>query len=134
MKLLKISLLTLIVLALGWYGLIVIASESGEIVSLYTLDESAESKTTRLWVVEYEQELYLRSGSTDSGWFKRIQNSGSAKLERNGILKSYRPELAPELRESINQSMATKYGWADTFIDLFLSRDDAVPVRLIPLS
>lgn len=133
LKIVLITLLSLLILVSVWYGLIIIASESGEVVSLYTLDESAERKTTRLWIVDYEKKLYLRSGSTESGWFKRISSSSLVELERHGVVKPYRPELAPELRDAINQSISKKYGWAETCIDFFLSRDDAVPVRLVAI-
>lgn len=132
MKTIKIAVIVLITLPLGWYALIMMASESGEVVSLYTQDESGETKTTRLWIVDHESVQYLRSGNGESGWFKRIKNADLIELERKTIKKTYKPELAPALRDPVNRLMASKYGWAETCIDFFFSRADAVPVRLVP--
>lgn len=132
MKKTLIVLISIVSLFAGWYGLITIASESGEVVTLYTLDDSGETATTRLWIVDYENQQYLRSGSAESGWLKRVRNSSEIKLERDGVQKNYKPVLTPELGEPINRLMTGKYGWADKLIGFFFGRDDAIPIRLIP--
>lgn len=43
-------------------------SELGsEIVELHTLDDTGQSHTTRLWIVDHEGTPYLRAGMASSG-------------------------------------------------------------------
>lgn len=114
-----------------WFGLIMVASESGEVVSLYTLNTSGEENVTRLWVVDDGSMQYLRSGDIQSGWTQRLLATEAVEMERNGQRLRYQAELKNEKRDKINQLMASKYGWADRLIDFFFSREDAIPVQLI---
>ena len=51
----------------------VIASESGEVVVVTTVDADGNPAETRLWVVDHEGSAYLRAGSPQSGWFQQLQ-------------------------------------------------------------
>lgn len=111
---------------------ILLASESGEVVVLTTYDAAGEARTTRVWAVDYEGQVWLRSGSPQSGWFKDIEHRTDITVVRNGntVRASARPDVGQ--RAAINELMRAKYGAADAFIAVVFGRDDAVPIRVVP--
>lgn len=118
--------------AFAVFGLQMVASETGEVVVLHTTADGAQ-QTTRLWVVELDGDLWLRSGGGDSGWYARLVAEPRVGLEREGRLASYTAEPEPSRRDAINAAMREKYGWRDRVIELLVGgRDAAVPVRLRP--
>jgi hypothetical protein len=131
-KVLGWSIGLLLAVAVGIFGLQVLASETGEVVVLHTTADGAES-TTRLWVVELDGSLWLRSGGGDSGWYARLAAEPRIQLERHGETRSYIAEPESSRRDEINALMAEKYGWRDRVIGVMVGgRDTAVPVRLRP--
>lgn len=118
---------------LGFFLLQLIASETGEVVVLHTSDGSGEA-TTRLWVVEYDGDIWLRSGGGNSGWYGRLVATPAVRLERQGRTMLYIAEPEPAERARINALMAEKYGWRDQVIGLMVGgRDEAIAVRLRPV-
>jgi hypothetical protein len=109
-----------------------IASESGEVVVLTTIDAAGAPEETRLWVVDYQGAAWLRAGSAGAGWYARLRESPSIHVRRDGIDTAYHAAPVPEATAEINRLMASKYGWADRYIGLLFSRDDAVAIRLDP--
>lgn len=117
-------------LALAAFALQLIASESGEVVVLETQDGDGVART-RLWVVEDEGRLWLRSGGDGSRWYQRLVAEPSVILERDGISDSYLTYPEPERVHRINDLMAAKYGWRETVVGWFVGdRSADVPVRL----
>ena len=121
-------------LALAAFALQFIASESGEVVVLETRDGDAIART-RLWVVEDDGRLWLRSGGDGSRWYQRLVAEPSVALEREGVTRKYFAHPEPDRVHRINDLMAAKYGWRDTVIGWFVGdRSADVPVRLEPLA
>lgn len=110
-----------------------VASESGEVVVLSTQGSGDEPEETRLWVVDLDGFQYLRAGQPESAWLKRLQATPRVGVERGDDRMAYDAVPEPERRDEINALMATKYGWADAFIGALFGRDDATPVRLVPV-
>jgi hypothetical protein len=129
MRLLAWLVGAVLMLAVGVGLLQIIASETGEVVVLTTLDgESA--RTTRLWVVDHDGGQWLRGGP-GSGWYQRLLSQPAVELERGGETRSYLAEPVPAMAATINAQMAAKYGWRDRAVSLFSGdRSDAVTVRL----
>lgn len=111
-----------------------IASEQGEVVVLTTFDVAGGAQTTRVWVVDYEGAAWLRSGSPASAWYGRIGNNPQVKVVRGGREFAASVVAVPDQQKQINQLMAEKYGWADQFIGLLFGRDDAIALRLDPVT
>jgi F420H(2)-dependent quinone reductase len=110
------------------------ASESGEIVVLQTRDPATGGvRKTRLWVVDHEGSLWLRAGDPTSSWFRRLQAQPDVTVTRGSEAFAMRAVPTPEARDTINDLMNQKYGWADNLICFFLPRDKKVPVRLLPI-
>ena len=110
-----------------------LASETGEVVTLTSLDEAGEPATTRLWVVDLDGYQYLRSGDPGSGWYQRLVANPNVKVERNGQEASYIAVPDTSKVAQVNDLMAEKYGLSETYIKTVLgSRDGSIPVRLEP--
>ena len=131
MKIIKWLLVLLLAVALLVVAAERYASESGEVVVLETQDTGGKALETRLWVVDYDGNPWLRAGSAASGWAERIVQAETVAVTRDNIRRSYRPEPDPSAREEINRRMAEKYGWRDQLIGLLVGgRDTALPIRL----
>lgn len=119
-------------LAVAAFALQLIASESGEVVVLETQDGDGVAHT-RLWVVEEEGQLWLRSGGEASRWYQRLVAEPQITLERQGLRRGYLAHPEPDRVHRINDLMAAKYGWRDTVVGWFVGdRSADVPVRLEP--
>jgi hypothetical protein len=123
------ALLGVVVVVLVLQG---IASESGEVVVLSTVDAAGAPQETRLWIVDHQGAAWLRAGSSGAGWYARLREQPRIHVERDGVDTPYQATPVPEATIEINRLMAAKYGWADRFVGLLFSRDDAVAVRLDP--
>ena len=111
----------------------VIASESGEVVVVTTVDADGNPAETRLWVVDREGSAYLRSGSPQSGWFQRMQANPAISVVRGEETLQAIVEPDVSLRDTVNGLMREKYGWADAYISMLFGREDATPIRLVPV-
>lgn len=113
---------------------VIIASESGEVVVLRTLDPTGTAYETRLWVIEEENRLWLRAGDPGSRWFQRLKVKPEVELERGGETRSYRavPVDDPDVLAWLNARLAEKYGWADRLVAVLGDHSVSVPTRLDP--
>jgi hypothetical protein len=109
-----------------------IASESGEVVVVQTLDAAGAAHETRLWVVDEGDRAWIRAGNPQSTWLINIQQNPAVTVTRAGSAGNYTavPDVASRAR--INDLMRAKYGWADAYIGALFGRDDATPIRLDP--
>jgi hypothetical protein len=109
-----------------------VASESGEVVTVQSVDASGAPRETRVWVVDHDGAQWLRTGSPQSKWMARLRAHPEIEVTRDGQKRAYLAVPVPEARITVNALMAEKYGWADRFIGLLISRDQAQVVRLDP--
>ena len=124
-------LLALVVLLLGVERL---AAERVEVVELHTVDETGETVTTRLWIVDDEGYQYLRVGANGSGWFSRLEANERIRVTRNGETATYTTALRHEKSDRINELMQAKYTWGDSVIGTLVgSRENSIPIELRPL-
>jgi hypothetical protein len=108
------------------------ASETGEVVNITTRDVDGQHRKTRVWIVDSDGSQWLRAGSDRAGWYKRLVQTPTLDLERNGVVAAYRIEPVPARIDEINRLMHEKYGWADRYVGMLFGRDRAVPIRLDP--
>jgi len=126
---------TLVLLVvLGGVGLVTavfVASElGGEVVTLTTADERGVEYQTSLWVVDHGGHSWLRAGSDESGWYRRLLQDPRVRLERNGEVRKYEAVPVPERTERIGELMAAKYGWADWIVGIVRDEEASVAIRL----
>ena len=109
-----------------------IASESGEVVVLTTVEPAGPSRETRLWIIDEGGVLWLRAGSPTSMWLVNLRVDPEVTLVRDGVSNEYAATAmdGPELRDWLNHRMAEKYGWADWAVGLMADRSESVPIRL----
>lgn len=119
---------------LGLFILQAVASESGEVVVVHTTDTNGEVAQTRLWVVDHEGAMWLRSGTPMAGWYQRMQANPNVLVVRAEQEFALTAVPIVAMRDTINQKLNDKYGWADDVIEVFFGRDDAIAIRLDPRS
>ena len=126
----------LVVLVVGFFGLVLIMSElGGEVVTLHTRTAGGGEKRTHLWVVDDAGAAWLRAGMSSSGWLARIDRNANVLVERAGRLIRFRavPVSEPKTRDRIHVLMRAKYGTADKLVGVLRDPAQSVPVRLEPL-
>jgi hypothetical protein len=128
-----LGLAGLLALGLSIVGTQYIASESGEVVVLQTRDEAGAVHRTRLWVVDHDGSAWLRAGNPSGGWFPRLSTRPDVVVVRGGESLAWRAVPTPEARDTINDLMHEKYGFADGYISFFFPRAKKIPVRLLPV-
>lgn len=134
MKILVRVVAAIIGLVAVWMGVQIAASESGEVVILTTRDESGADATTRVWVVDLDGYQWLRAGAPNASWFARLKSQTAVKMERDGRVETYAPQIDMSRTGAVNALMLEKYGWAERYIGFIISRADSVPIRLVPAS
>lgn len=130
------GVVALVVLVVGFFGAVLIASElGGEVVTLHTQTASGGEKRTHLWVVDDAGAAWLRAGMSGSGWLARIERNPDVLIERGGRLIRFRavPVREPRVRDRIHALMRAKYGTADRLVGVLRDPAQSVPVRLAPL-
>ncbi|MBW2291734.1 MAG: nitroreductase family deazaflavin-dependent oxidoreductase [Deltaproteobacteria bacterium] len=132
MRLVLRGLGILVTTVLVWYAIQSVAAESGEVVILTTTKADAEDERTRLWVVDHEGSQWLRSGSDVQGWYGNILERPEVEVMRGRESHLYTAVPNLESREVVNRLMQQKYGWADTYVGFFFSRENSIPIRLDP--
>lgn len=131
-KLVAIGLAVLMALGVGIFG---VSELGGEIVTLETHTPDGDS-STRIWVVDDAGRAWLRAGTPDNGWLKRIDANPDVSVERNGEPTRYKAVPVrddPALRDRIHQLMRDKYTWADRIVSLMRDGSSSVPIRLDPI-
>lgn len=133
-KLLKWTVIVLIIGLGALVGLERLAAERVEVVELLAMDEQGKTQITRLWVVDNEGSAYLRVGADGSGWYDRIQINDTIALVRGGERQEYEVRSRPEKSDRINELMQQKYTWGDSLIAAMVgSREGSIPLELIPV-
>jgi hypothetical protein len=124
-----------VVLALVlFFGVIILASESGEVVTLRTRDAAGGEHATRLWVVDHGGAEWVRAGNPGKGWFERAQARPAVELVRRGVTSTRRAVVVadPVPAGGVNAAFAQKYGAADWIVALAGGASRRVVVRLDP--
>jgi hypothetical protein len=133
---LKKILLLLVLAPFIYFGLIMMASETGEVVVLESQNEQGELQSTRLWVVEHDGSMWLRAGDDQSGWYQRlmtnVQAGQAVYVTRDGERFSPSVVSDPSQAAAVNALMDEKYGLSNDAISFLMGeyRQDAVAVRL----
>jgi hypothetical protein len=132
MKLLLRLIGGVVAIAVALFVVQIVASESGEVVRVTTVDGSGGQHETHLWVVDHDGHAWLRSGSPTSGWYGRLKETPTLDLERNGERREYTIVVDPSQIATINALMHEKYGWADSYVGVFIDHSKSIAIRLDP--
>lgn len=130
-----IQLVTVLLLVLiVFYGVILVASESGEVLVLSSVDADGKTIETRLWTVEYDGNHWLRAGSPGNAWYVRLLARPEVAFRLGNQSRTATAVPEPAANDAINTLMNEKYGWADELIDFVFGRGDATAIRLVVAS
>ena len=129
-RLLFLLLLVVAVLAAGTY----VAGEQNETVVLRTLDADDQTYETKLWVVDFDGEPWVRVANPDREWFDHLRTNPIVELDRDDTTTRYRAEPLdePDVSAEIDAAFRKKYGWVDAWYGLLLRRH-SIPIRLVPV-
>jgi len=129
------SILPLLVLAVvGFAGLVYVASEyGGEVVILRTQDAGGRVYETHVWIVDEGPTQWLRAGSSNSQWYRRLVDHPEVEVERQGVPHRYKALPMASATSHVNDLMALRYGWADWVISWVRDSNNSVAIRLDPL-
>ncbi len=121
-------------LVAAFFGIVILASESGEVVTLHTRTPAGDTRVTRLWVVDYAGAEWVRTGHEGKGWFVDVMSNPDVTIERSG---SESQRIAVPVREKpligeVNEVFAMKYGQANEIVALSGDASKRIPVRLDP--
>lgn len=109
------------------------ASElAGEVITLRTMRADGLAMETQLWIVDDAGRSFLRAGDPGAGWLERLRADPEVEVVRDGVPRSYRAVVAPEMHDRVNLLMARKYGWAETLLGLLRDPGQTTAIRLDP--
>lgn len=121
-------------------GVTLFALESGSVVTVKTsIPEGAPGsdvggeRTTRIWFVQENGQLFLEAGHPDNPWVGDLRGMSSLQLVGQGLDGEYTFEVLDDSadHDRIRQLMRRKYGWRDWWIGLIFdtSRSQLVVIR-----
>jgi hypothetical protein len=121
--------IALAVPAIGWVDV-------GEVATLAITDAQARVFEKKLWIVDLEGAVYVRSGAADDHWLERLEGRPQARLDRNGGSVSVRGTAVadPAVWDAVNRAMSRKYGRFDRVLRWLHGPAGFVPVRLDPVT
>ncbi len=129
---LAIIFIALVLSVIAFFGIVILASESGEVITLRTSDGHSELYSTRLWVVDHAGAEWTRTGHPEKAWFLRILDDPAVELERRGELSARRavPVSERAVAQGVNRAYKEKYGIADWIVALSGDASKRVVIRL----
>lgn len=130
----KISL-SLLALALVFGAITLWALESGGVAAIQTRTHEGEIRSTHIWYVVHNGEMWLEAGTPENPWFVDAQASPLVVLSVDGREVGYRVEAItdPEGHDRIRSLLRDKYGLRDWWVGLLVDTSRSVAVRLIPI-
>ena len=132
MRKLAIVLIALTLSIVGFFGIVILASESGEVITLRTSSGDSEQHSTRLWVVDHAGAEWTRTGHPEKGWFLQILANPVVELERGGQSseRTAVPVSDRAVAQGVNHAYKRKYGVADWIVALSGDASKRVVIRL----
>jgi hypothetical protein len=129
-RLAAIVLSAFVLLGLGTY----LAGERTEVAVLRTYEADGTPRDTKMWVVDYDGNPYVRIGRPGRGWGERLKANPKVELMRGGGARSPRTGAIvadPDTVRAVEQAFRDKYGWVDWWFGLVV-RKNSDTVRLDP--
>lgn len=126
------SLLSLLVVAFGattWWAL-----ESNGVAIVETEAPDGSIRSTRVWTVDADGEIWLEAGSPDHPWYRDLQRVPVLTLALEGRSARYdaHPDTDPSAHRRIRSLIRERYGVRDRWVSLFIDSSRSVAVRLVP--
>ena len=117
MKVVKGSLLALLVIAAALAALYFAMAERVEVVVLHHHGDGGE-QTVRLWVVDDAGSAFLRTGASNASWLPRVKAQPEVELERGDETLRFRAVVLEDAEtvSRVNALSLAKYGWSEELL------------------
>ena len=130
----KIALATLVSLVVAFAAITWLALEAGGVAIVETRGAGGSVRSTHVWFVESDGELWLEAGSPKNRWFADLAADPRLVVRTEGRAASYVAERHddPAPRARIRALLREKYGLRDRWVGLFVDQSKSLVVRLVP--
>ena len=130
----KLTLIAIAALAAAFGAMAWWALESGGVAVIETQTPDGTVRSTHVWYVEPNGELWLEAGTPENAWFRDVQTSPVVTLKANGRVSRYsaRPVDDPPAHSRIRSLIRDKYGLRDLWVGLIVDTSRSVAVQLLP--
>lgn len=110
------------------------ALESGGVAVIQTRTPDGSVRSTHVWFVRPNGELWIEAGSPDNPWFQDVQRDPVVSLVIDSHTETYLAEPVDHLHahSRIRTLLRAKYGRRDRLVGLFVDTSRSVSVRLTP--
>jgi hypothetical protein len=128
-SLLAVAGLAAAFVATSWWAL-----ESGGVARIHTRMADGGVRSTHVWFVEPDGELWLEAGTPDNAWFLDVREDPSVSLEVEGRALRYTAEPLEDASSHarIRALIRDKDGLRDRWVGLFVDTSRSIAVRLVP--
>ena len=134
MSSLKRGLVAVALLGAAFFATTLWALESGGVALVETRAPEGALRTTRVWYVELDRELWLEAGAPENGWFQDVRQNPFLTFEANGVSARYAARIveAPSGHARIRSLVRKKYSFRDRWVSLIADTSRSVAVQLVP--
>ena len=130
--------------ALGFLLITWWALESGGVAVIETRADDGSLRSTHVWFVEPDGELWVEAGTPENGWYLDVlrdpalsfsadRRSGRYLAERVSGDNTDRTDGADEAHARVRSLLREKYGFRDFWISLIFETSNSIAMRLIPV-
>jgi len=128
-------LVALLALTAGFVLVTWLALEKSDVAVVETHARDGATRSTHVWFVEHEGQLWLEAGTPENAWFLDVLREPRLVLSTDGsapreLVAS--PVRTPEAQQRVRAMLREKYGWRDRWIGAFVDAKHSVAVRLTP--
>ena len=120
----------LVVIAMLFVIVTLIALEASDVVTVETKTSSAALRRTHVWFVATDTNLYLEAGNPQNPWVQDLSRLSTLHLSGAGLDGEYSFELYVNEHNKIRNLMRAKYGWRDWWVDMLFDTSRSSAVRL----
>jgi hypothetical protein len=116
--------------AATWWAL-----EAGGVARVETRSADGSTRTTHVWYVEPDGELWLEAGTPENPWYRDVLADPTVTLSAEGRSVRHRAEVVdtPAARHRVRSLLREKYGLRDRWVGLLVDSSRSVAVRLRPM-
>ena len=112
----------------SWWAL-----ESGGVAVVETRDSRGGARSTHVWYVEPDGELWLEAGTPENAWFQDVRRDPALIFTAAGRSARYvaHPVGDPSGHERVRLLIREKYGFRDWWVGLLVDTSRSVAVQLL---
>lgn len=111
------------------------ALESSGVANVVTQTREGSERTTHVWYVESDGDVWLETGKPENRWFVDLQNERTLDFSGAGRSGKFiaKPVTDARVRTKIRSLLREKYGIRDRWIGVLFDTSRSIPVHLIPI-